>query len=116
MFVHASFDLVRHLHRAKAFSFKTFGPPNKKRPGGQTPAAGVIDHLKQELIEVEAKPHDLDEWADVAILAFDGALRMGYSPEQIVAAISIKQRKNELRKWPDWRTATPGKAINHVRE
>lgn len=115
MFTRSSFDLIRHLHRARHFSFKTFGPPNKPRPAGQSPASGVIDHLSKELVEVAAAPHDLEEWADVMILAMDGALRMGYTPEQIAGALSIKQRKNELRQWPDWRKATPGKAIEHVR-
>lgn len=49
-------------------------------------------------------------------LAFDGAWRSGHTPEQIVAAIEAKQTKNEGRTWPDWRTAEPGKAIEHVRE
>ena len=37
------------------------------------------------------------------------------TPEQIAAAIVAKQTKNELRKWPDWRTADPNKAIEHDR-
>lgn len=116
MFTRSCFDLIRHLHRARSFSFKTFGPPNKPRAEGLHAASGVIDHLGKELREASAAPHDLEEWADIAILAFDGALRMGYTPEQIAGALSIKQRKNELRRWPDWRTAVPGRAIEHVRE
>lgn len=42
-------------------------------------------------------------------------LRAGYTPEQIVAALVAKQEKNESRQWPDWRTAEPGKAIEHLR-
>jgi hypothetical protein len=57
----------------------------------------------------------LSEWVDVILLALDGAWRSGASPEQIAFAIAAKQIKNESRKWPDWRTAEPGKAIEHVR-
>jgi hypothetical protein len=58
----------------------------------------------------------MSEWADIIILAFDGALRAGHTPEHIIAGILSKQRKNEARRWPDWRTATPGKAVEHIRE
>lgn len=33
----------------------------------------------------------------------------------IVAALVAKQTKNEGRKWPDWRTQDPNKAIEHDR-
>lgn len=49
------------------------------------------------------------------ILAFDGALRSGHSPRRIISALVAKQAKNESREWPDWRTAAPGKAIEHIR-
>ncbi|MGH6882853.1 MAG: dATP/dGTP pyrophosphohydrolase domain-containing protein [Hypericibacter sp.] len=31
-------------------------------------------------------------------------------------AVVAKQAVNEQRSWPDWRTADPDKAIEHVRE
>jgi hypothetical protein len=100
-------DLIAHLYRQRAFSEQSFGP------GVRT--AGVCDHIRKELMEVEAKPHDLSEWVDVILLALDGAWRAGYLPGEIVAAIDAKQTKNENRKWPDWRTADPNKAIEHDR-
>lgn len=103
-----SFDLVAHLHRQREFSERTFGP------GMRT--SGVIDHIRKELHEIESKPDDVSEWVDVILLALDGAWRAGFSPEQIARAIAAKQAKNESRKWPDFRTAEPGKAIEHVRE
>jgi len=106
-------NLTEHLERQQKFSFNTFGPP-RNGPSGQ-PTDGVIDHLEKELVEVRKDPTDIFEWIDVAILAFDGALRAGFSPGQIVDALAAKQTTNEQRKWPDWRTATPGKAIEHVR-
>lgn len=102
------FDLVGHLRRPMAFSAKTFGPGER--------TAGVVDHIRKELVEVLDGGGDLEEWVDVIILALDGAWRSGHTPEQIVAAIVAKQTKNEGRNWPDWRTADPGKSIEHVRE
>lgn len=102
------FDLIAHLHRQREFSEHTFGPG--------TLTARVIDHIRKELNEIDAKPDDVSEWVDVILLALDGAWRAGFSPEQIAQAITAKQERNELRKWPDWRTAEPGKAIEHVRE
>jgi len=102
-------ELISHLYRQREFSFKTFGPPNNN-------SAGVIDHIRKELIEIEANPSDLYEWIDVVILALDGAMRAGHSPEAVDFALLTKQRKNERRKWPDYKTAEPGKAIEHIKE
>ncbi len=100
-------DLVAHLHRQRAFSERTFGP------GART--AGVCDHIRKELAEIESAPADVEEWIDVVLLALDGAWRSGATPEQIATALDAKQTKNERRKWPDWRTVEPGKAIEHDR-
>jgi Protein of unknown function (DUF550) len=102
-----SFDLVAHLARQWRFSQRTFGP------GVRT--AGVIDHIRKELIEIERAPLDLKEWVDVILLAFDGAQRAGNTPEVIAGAIDAVQTRNECRNWPDWRTADPDKAIEHKR-
>lgn len=103
----ATFDLVAHLHRQRAFSERTFGP------GART--AGVLDHIRKELAEVEAAPEDVTEWVDLVILALDGAWRAGHQPQAIVDALVAKQERNEGRTWPDWRTADPSKAIEHDR-
>jgi hypothetical protein len=106
------FDLVSHLRRQIDFSARTFGPGDRTQ--------GVIDHIRKELDEVQADfdagRATLPEWVDVIILALDGAWRGGATPEQIVSAIVAKQSKNEARRWPDWRTADRGKAIEHVRD
>lgn len=96
-----------HLDRQREFSRRTFGP------GART--KGVLDHIRKELVEIEADPADLSEWVDVVILAFDGAWRAGWEPQQIIDAIRDKQARNEQRAWPDWRTADPDKAIEHDR-
>lgn len=105
------FDLVAHLRRQKCFSESTYGPGDRTE--------GVCDHIRKELREVQDAAASgvptLPEWVDVIILGLDGAWRSGATPEQIVAAIVAKQTKNESRKWPDWRTADRGKAIEHDR-
>lgn len=101
-------DLVVHLHRQRQFSERTFGPGPRTQ--------GVIQHIRKELIEIEGKPDDLMEWIAVALLALDGAWRAGHDPAAIALALATKQTRNELRQWPDWRTAAPDTAIEHVRE
>ncbi len=103
----APFDIIEHLQRQREWSERTFGPGTR--------TAGIIDHIRKELRDVESKSDDLSEWIDVAILALDGAWRAGYTPQQIVAAFAAKQAKNEARAWPDWRTMSPDKAIGHDR-
>lgn len=103
----AAFDFWSHLHRQRQWSEKTFGPGLRTK--------GVVDHIRKELIEIEADPTDLKEWIDVVILALDGAWRCGGTPSEIIAAIASKQAINEARIWPDWRTADPDKAIEHHR-
>jgi hypothetical protein len=95
-----------HLARQREFSERTFGPGRR--------TAGVIDHIRKELLEIEAEPLGL-EWIDVVILALDGAWRAGYEPQAIIEAILAKQATNEARPWPDWRTSAPDRAIEHRR-
>lgn len=101
------FDLVRHLHRQREFSYRTFGPGPRVK--------GVIEHIRKELIEIEAAPLELEEWIDVILLALDGAWRAGYTPEDIADGIAGKQEINEKRTWPDWRLQSPDQAIEHVK-
>jgi hypothetical protein len=96
-----------HIERQRKWSADTFGP------GPRT--LGLIDHISKELVEIEADPTDLAEWVDVVILAFDGAWRAGWEPQEIIDAIIAKQAKNESRTWPDWRTMSPDQAIEHDR-
>ena len=117
-------DFEAHLTRQIAWSRATFGPGTRQQ--------GVIDHIRKELVEVEnaeTPQEKIREWTDVAILALDGLWRaLGYGPDgtvtrgteaaaaHAVQSILAKHNKNELRDWPDWRTADPSKAIEHIRE
>lgn len=97
-----------HLARQREWSRRTFGPGRR--------TAGVVAHIRKELVEIEAAPDDVTEWADVVILALDGAWRAGHEPQAIIDAIKAKQARNEAREWPDWRTADPNGPIEHTRE
>ena len=103
-----TYDLVKHIRRQTAFSKRAFGPGQR--------TAGVCDHIRKEIAEIEAAPTDIEEWVDVVLLALDGAWRTGASPLRIAQALAAKLAKNEQRTWPDWRTADPDKAIEHVRD
>lgn len=127
---------VSHLTRQAAFSRATFGPGPRTK--------GVMDHIRKELDEVAKaldpaekvpvhpsveenyrKDESIKEWSDVAILGLDGLTRAIWDrfpnltadqvAEEAVAHILGKQGKNEKRDWPDWRTASSDKAIEHVR-
>lgn len=108
------YDLLVHLRRQMIFSQGAFGPGKRTQ--------GIIDHIKKELIEVESEAmqdgtagDELEEWIDLVLLALDGAWRCANTVEDVVKALSRKLVKNENRQWPDWRTADPEKAIEHVR-
>lgn len=126
-------DLKHHLVRQMAFSHATFGPGRR--------TTGVIDHIRKELAEVEKaakadpgpgyRPDVIAEWTDVVILALDGLTReLAFADEKYLnqrtlypeSAASIaccrikdKQDLNETRTWPDWRTQSEDKAIEHDR-
>jgi hypothetical protein len=102
------YDLIAHIERQQRFSEKAFGP------GVRTKA--ILDHIRKELREIESQPFDLEEWIDGVLLHLDGAWRARYSPAEIAAKLQQKLAKNEQREWPDWRTADPDKAIEHIRE
>lgn len=89
------------------WSEKTFGPGFR---------SGVFRHLEKELVETEQDPDEVTEWADLLILTFDGAMRSGHHPEEIIQAYHDKVEENRLREWPDWRHASPDEPIEHVRD
>lgn len=115
-------NLEEHLKRQIAFSKGAFGPGERR--------AGIIDHIRKELVEVEATDGpDPHEWVDVVILALDGLTRSlaavygskthkahtDFIAKEAAGLIVAKQGLNEDRTWPDWRTAAPDRAIEHDR-
>ena len=100
-------DFEKELVAQKHFSRGAFGPYFRPK--------GIVDHIRKECVEILEDPNDLEEWIDVAILAFDGAMRAGYSPAEVIQAYADKQTKNRGRDWPNWEQSDPDKAIEHVR-
>ncbi len=97
-------SFLSELHE---FSQKTFGPRQR--------VAGVIDHIHKELVEIERKPSDITEWADLLLLSFNGALGAGHSPDDILQALESKLQVNQKRCWPDWRNYSSNEAIEHLK-
>lgn len=111
-------NLEEHLRRQMAWSIANFGPDSRRK--------GVIDHIRKELDELENEPDEEDaanEWVDIIILGFDGLWREMYAsgkpwfmiPSLMVTLLMSKHDKNEQRVWPDWRTMSADKAIEHDR-
>lgn len=98
---------VAYLEKQIKFSERTFGPGLRTR--------GLSDHVRKELVEIEDKPQDTEEWVDVVMLGLDGAWRSGASPQAILNLIHAKLEKNISRTWPDWRFASDDTAIEHDR-
>lgn len=89
-----NYDLSKKLSlfsRIKYWSEKTFGSGNR--------TIGLIEHIREELKEVQDKPDDLKEWVDVILLAFDGYWRNGGDPDQLMDIIEKKFNENQNRKW-----------------
>jgi hypothetical protein len=99
-------NLETFIKRQKEFSSKAFGEGKR--------TLGIIDHIKKELLEIQQKPLDVEEWCDVVILALDGAWRTGCSPEEICNVLRGKQNKNIQRKWPE--STSEDVAIEHIKE
>lgn len=118
-------DLESMLARQIAFSRATFGPGERME--------GVLDHISKEMEEIRNGNNDPNEWVDMVILSLDGLWRSILESNntnfawvdnvdnvddcsyEMTNLLLSKYAKNEMRTWPDWRTADPNKAIEHDR-
>ncbi|OCG89391.1 hypothetical protein LMG667_04725 [Xanthomonas euvesicatoria] len=100
--------MIAFAKRQQSWSRQTFGP------GLLT--ASLLDHIEEELDEVESSPTDSSEWADLVLLALDGLIRCTGSAELAAKAIKDKADLNMRRAWPDWHTVDRTKAIGHIAE
>ena len=108
----AAVDMHDFWDRLADWSEETFGPRSHRGP------VGPLEHLTKEADEarVESDPERRkEEIADCLFLVFDAAQRAGMSYAELGRVAHAKLRKNAARTWPDWRTADPNKAIEHVR-
>lgn len=85
-------DLKLYLRQQREWSLRTFGP------GPRT--VGLTKHIEKECGEIRESPRDLEEWADVMILALDGFWRAGGGEDDLPYYLLRKQCKNFARKWP----------------
>ena len=109
--------MKQHLVRQMVWSKATFGPGERTE--------GVLDHIGKEIEEVKKANGESSKWVDLVILSLDGLTRRLWAVGNNRTADEIaeiacnmirgKQGRNELRDWPDWRTADPNKAIEHER-
>jgi hypothetical protein len=86
----------------------TFGP-------NQT-LAGIRDHMRKEVKEIEDAPTDRTEPIDLIMLGISYLRRLGMDAPSIVALWQQRMVSLKARDWPDWRKADPDKAIEHVRK
>lgn len=85
-----SLDLVHYLRDQMLWSKETFGCGTRD--------VGLLKHIELEVEEVrDSNGDDLYEWIDIIILAFDGALTHGFTPEEIAFALRHKLEKNKKR-------------------
>jgi hypothetical protein len=59
----------------------------------------ALEHLKDEIKEIEAEPTDAIEYADALGLLLEAACRSGVSVENILEAFRDKIQVNKVRKW-----------------
>jgi len=69
----------------------------KTFPGATTQSA--LEHLKDEIKEIEADPSDVVEYADALMLLMEAAARNQITVDQILVAFQEKHQKNTTRKW-----------------
>ena len=74
------------------WSKKTFGASMRTR--------GLTEHIRKELLEIEASPKDIGEWVDVVSLAIDGFMRAGGAPVLLVPLLWRKLGINKTRTYP----------------
>ena len=101
-------EFVNYYRDQIEWSRRTFGPARRTK--------GIIEHIRKELLEIEADPDDLMEWTDIIILAMDGFWRHGGDPKDLLGYLLTKQLRNKARSWPDWRIIGDEHAIEHRRD
>jgi hypothetical protein len=76
----------------KAWSLRTFGIGER--------TLGTTKHIRKELKEAEADPHDLYEWTDIIILGIEGFWRHGGRPRELLRYLTAKMKLNKSREYP----------------
>jgi hypothetical protein len=100
-------SLHRFWQRHAEWSQATFGSDAERGP------IGPLKHLEKEAREAQAKPDDLEEYADCLFLVLDATRRAGYTLDDLIAASFAKLAVNRNR---IWHKPTSDEPVEHVRE
>lgn len=98
-------SLFDYIDAHKRWSHATFGKEDR--------TAGLVKHIAEELGEILDNPKDPYEWADIIILAIDGAVSNGIDADVLTGALLAKQAINLRRKWPE---PVQGQPTFHIKE
>jgi hypothetical protein len=101
----SSGSLFEYIEAHKLWSQATFGKENR--------TTGIVKHIADELSEILDAPDDPHEWADIIILAIDGAISNGIDADVLTGALLAKQAINLRRKWP---APVQGEPTFHVKD
>lgn len=75
----------------------------------------LVGRLRARVQELSKDPRSLGLIASALVLSAAIACQTGHSLKALLEMLFKKQAKNIARKWPDWRTAPKGKAIEHIK-
>jgi hypothetical protein len=98
-------SLFDYIEAHRNWSVATFGKEDR--------TAGIIKHIAEELSEILDTPKDPYEWADIIILAIDGAVSNGIDADVLTGALLAKQAINLRRNWPE---PVPGQPTFHLKD
>jgi hypothetical protein len=101
----SSGSLFDYIEAHRRWSHATFGKGER--------TAGIIKHIAEELSEILDAPRDPYEWADIIILAIDGAISNGIDADVLTGALLAKQAINLRRNWPD---PVQGEPTFHIKD
>lgn len=102
-------SMERFLADLMGFQASTFGP--------RQTLAGVLDHVTKEIEhEIRPDPTAALEWLGLLNLSVSALRIIGLTPAQAAKEWRRLLQDLKARDWPDWRTADPDKAIEHIRD
>ncbi len=85
-------NLGRYATEKMVWSKRTFGEGARTR--------GLLEHLRDEVNEVEKDPYDLTEWIDIMMLAIDGYWRHGGKNYRLMNDLWKKFEICKMRVYP----------------
>lgn len=91
-----------------AWSQATFGTDKVRGP------EGPIEHLIEEIHELQLHPRSLREYADVFLLLLDALRRSQYTIMQLIYVSEEKLKENQAREWPPIDPANMRRKVNHI--